>query len=292
MNRLPGGLARGLDSCPLTGPEVDARRERVWVSGAPAMLFFKRILKAPAPVTSDVPTIERRSEQRFTISPEFPLKVTLSFVGRDESGAPMSNTRHGWTWKGRLIDCSEEGARLQLGPGIRINVGEECDLKLGVQDFEITVPCHVTNLADQPDGMVVGLKHAIKDQNTLDGYRQLLEVIALGSTLKLQSKTPEPDASGYIVEVYGGTRSSKLTVWRYPGKGGGVGAFEFILKDNMVRAAAGQPVEFLADIDSTGSMPATSEKCVEIGRLFQWVVPNLPPDLPAEVRAFLQHYAT
>jgi hypothetical protein len=255
------------------------------------MLFFKRILKAPAPADAAAPIIERRGEQRFIISQDFPLKATLGFVARDESGAPMSNTRHGWNWKGRLIDCSEEGARLQLGPGIRIGEGDACDLKLSVQDFEITVPCHVINLVAQPDGVILGLKQAIADQETLEAYRQLLEVIALAATLKLQSRTPKPDESGYIVEVYGGPRASRLTVWRLPGKGG-VGAFELILKDNMVRAAAGQSVEFFADIDGSGSQPASSEKCVEIGRLFQWVVPNLPPDLPGEVRALLQHYAS
>jgi hypothetical protein len=256
------------------------------------MLFFKRILKEPAAAaTVAAPAIERRSESRFAISPEFPLKVVLSFVARDESGAPMSNTRHGWNWKGRLIDCSEEGARLQLGPGIRAEIGEACDLKLAVQDFELTIPCHVTNLTAEPAGIVLGLNHAIEDATTLEAYRQLIEVIALGSALKLQSKVAKPDESGYLVEVYGGTRSSRLTVWRHPGKGG-IAAFEFILKDNMVRAAAGQRVEFLADIDGTGSQPATSEKCVEIGRLYQWVVPNLPADLPADLRAFLKHYAT
>lgn len=261
------------------------------------MLFFKRILKEPVPAAPgaiapgvNAPEAERRNEQRFKVSPDFPLKVVLSFVARDASGAPMSNTRHGWNWKGRLIDCSDEGARMQLGPGIRAEIGEACDMKLAVQDFEITVPCRVTNLVEEPAGAVLGLNHAIEDPAALEAYRQLIEVVALGSTLKLQSRTPTPDESGYIVEQFGGTRSSRLTVWRYPGKGG-VAAFEFVLKDNLVRAAAGQRVEFLADIDGHGSQPASSEKCVEIGRLFQWVVPNLPAEVPADLRAFLKHYA-
>ena len=258
------------------------------------MLFFKRILNEPVPAAdspaADSPAaVERRTEQRFKISADFQLKAVLSFVGRDDSGAPMSNSRHGWNWKGRLIDCSEEGARMQLGPGIRVELGEACDLKLIVGDFELTVPCHVINHADQPEGVVLGLKHNITDEGTMGGYRQLLEIVALGSTLKLQSKTSKPDDSGYIVEVYR-SRLSRLTVWRYPGKGA-VAAYELLLKDNLVRAAAGQRVEFLADMDGTGSLPASSERCLEIGRLFQWVVPNLPADIPTEVRAFLRHYA-
>ena len=81
-----------------------------------------------------------------------------------------------------------------------------------------------------------------------------------------------------------------LTVWRHP-VDASVAAFEFRLQDNLVRAAAGQGAEFLADNAGTGSRPASNEQCVEIGRLFTWVVPNLAPVVPEDVRAFLQHYA-
>jgi hypothetical protein len=254
------------------------------------MSFFKRILKEPEPPAKPAVAVERRNLPRYPISQEFPLKAVLSFIGRDESGAPMSSTRHGWNWKGRLIDCSEEGARLQMGPAVKLQDGEPCDLKLSVQDYEISVPCHVTNLGETPEGIVLGLKHAIDDAGTLEGYRQLLDVVALGSTLKLESQAKKPDASGYLVEIYASPGRSRLTVWRHPADES-VLAFEFVMKDNMVRAAAGQRVEYLADLGGTGSRPANTEKCLEIGRLFQWVVPNLPADMPEEVRGFLKHYA-
>jgi hypothetical protein len=255
------------------------------------MSFFKRILKEPEPVVPETPRIERRSVPRFAISPQFPLKAVLSFVARDESGAPMSNTRHGWNWKGRLIECSELGARMQLGPGIRAEPAENCDLKLSVQAYEITVPCHVANISEPPEGTVLGLVHDLTDAAVRRDYLQLLEVVALGSTLKLQPKADKPDASGYLVEVYASGRPSRLTVWRHPANAS-VAAFEFQLKDNLVRAAAGHGVEFLADIAGTGSRPASNDQCLEIGRLFTWVVPNLAAAVPKDVRAFLQHYAT
>ena len=254
------------------------------------MLFFKRILKQPGPAPANSPAVERRSEARFSISPDFPLKSVLSFVARDETGNPMSNSRAGWNWKGRLVDLSEEGARLQLGPAVPIRAAESCELILSVQDFQISVNCEVTNVTESPEGILIGLKLLFDHPETQAAYRQLIEVIALGSTLVLQSKTPQPDASGYIVETYGGPRAARLTVWRYPANGG-VGAFELVFQDNMIRAAAGQQVEFLTDLDGRGSQPASTEKCMEIGRLFQWVVPNLPASLPPEVRAFLRHYA-
>ncbi len=256
------------------------------------MSFFKRILSKQSESKPDpvAPALERRSELRFHINADFPLRAVLSFIARDESGAPMSETRHGWNWKGRLVDISDEGARLQLGPAVKVRADEACDLKLGVQDYELAVPCRVTHLSEQPEGMVVGLQHVIEDPAVLHGYRQLIEVVALGSTLKLQSKAPQPDASGYLVEVYASTRSSRLTAWRHPADGS-VGAFEFVLHDNLVRAAAGRTVEFMSDLGGTGSRPASAEKCLEIGRLFSWVVPNLPAEVPADLRAFLRHHA-
>ncbi len=255
------------------------------------MSLFKRILKEPEPVATEAPRIERRSVPRFAVSAQFPLKAVVSFVARDESGAPMSNTRHGWNWKGRLIECSELGARMQLGPGIRAEPAENCDLKLSIQTHEINVPCHIANLSETPEGMVLGLVHDLSDAAVRHDYLQLLEVVALGSTLTLQPKAAQPDASGYLVEIYASTRPSRLTVWRHPA-GGAVAAFEFRLQDNLVRAAAGHGAEFLADNAGTGSHPATNDQCLEIGRLFTWVVPNLAPAVPDDVRQFLQHYAT
>ena len=88
------------------------------------MLFFKRILKEPEP-TSSTPAVERRSTKRYAINPAFALKAVLSFIARDDTGAPLSNTRHGWNWKGRLIDCSEQGVRIQMGPGLKVELGDK-----------------------------------------------------------------------------------------------------------------------------------------------------------------------
>src|SRR5689334_19797347 len=129
------------------------------------MLFFKRILKEPPePAASPVPFVERRSTKRYLVNPLFPIKAVLSYVGRDESGAPMSNTRHGWNWKGRLIDCSELGVRIQMGPTLRVEARDLCDLKLTVQDFALTIPCHIANIRETPAGPVFGLKHRIEEE--------------------------------------------------------------------------------------------------------------------------------
>lgn len=252
------------------------------------MLFFKRILQEPAPPAQDAPRVERRSARRFTVNPKFPLKAVLSAVGRDDSGAPMSRSRQGWHWKGRLIDCSEQGARIQMGPALKVEARDLCDLMLTVDDFALTIPCHISNIREQAGSMVFGLKHYIESEEIRQAYHQLLDVLALGSTLKLQAKTEQADASGYLVERYGSDRPSRLTVWRHP-EDGSVAAFEFQLKDSLVRAAAGRGIKYLAGV--TEPRPASAAKALEIQRLFNWVLPNLAPSVPADVRAFLQRFA-
>jgi hypothetical protein len=245
------------------------------------MAFFKRILQEPPPAApaagetpGTLPAVERRRAARFPVSPGFPLRAVLNYIGRDDTGAPMSASRHGWQWKGRLLDCSELGARMQLGPGHRAIVGEACDLRLSVQDFEIVVPCEVTHLRANPEGVVFGLRHDLAEAAVARDYRELVEVIALGSTLRMRTRSPQPDESGYFVERYASSRPSALTIWRNP-RDGAVSAFEFILKDCMVRVALGQDLEYFSG-DADGARRASSARCLEIHRLFQWVVPTCP----------------
>lgn len=253
------------------------------------MLFFKRILKEPEPAASPVPFVERRSTKRYLVNPRFHLKAVLSFIGRDESGAPMSNTRHGWSWKGRLIDCSELGVRIQMGPTLRVEARDLCDLKLTVQDFELTIPCFIANIRENSEGPVFGLKHHIEEEGTWHAYRQLLEVLALGSTLRLHSKTAEPDESGYKVEHYVSDRPARLTIWRHP-QDNSVAAFEFQMKDSLVRAAEGYGMGYLTG-EGEDARSARTAKAQEIQRLFNWVVPNLALAVPEDVREFLQRHA-
>lgn len=253
------------------------------------MLFFKRILKEPEPEEGAVPRVERRSTKRYLVNPQFPLRAVLSFIGRDESGAPMSNTRQGWNWKGRLIDCSEQGVRMQMGPALKVEAREMCDLKLTLDDFQLTIPCHIANIRENAEGLVFGLKHDIEDDPTRTAYGQLIEILALGSTLKQSGKTTKPDESGYLVERYVSDRPARLSIWRYPGDGS-VAAFEFQLKDNLVRAAAGQGMEYYSG-EGDEAREATAAKSLEIQRLFSWVVPNLAAAVPDDVRDFLKRYS-
>jgi hypothetical protein len=90
--------------------------------------------------------------------------------------------------------------------------------------------------------------------------------------------------------VYTSDLGSRLSIWRER-RDRSVVAFEFVLKDSIVRAAAGQVAEYLYGTDGASAAPADPVKEGELRRLFQWVVPNVPDEIPAEVRAFLRQYA-
>jgi hypothetical protein len=246
------------------------------------MLFFKRILQEPAESGRAIVRKERRSDRRLAIGLEFPLHAVLCFDRHGGTVAPMSP--RGWDWPGRLLNCSEVGARILLGPGALAAHGDFCDLRLDLEGFRLTVPTRITNTRVERDGIHFGLKHDIERAAVAIAYRQLLEIVALGATLKLHSRTTKPDDSGYLMEQYAGGRQSRLTVWREKSDRK-VTAFEFLLKDCLVRAAKGQPVEYL-----TNARPATPAKTVEIKRLFGWVMPNLAPTVPDDVRDFLRSY--
>ena len=255
------------------------------------MQFFKRILKPPAEKVVETTRVERRSGKRIVINPQFPLRAILSFVGSDMNGNLMASKRTSWNWKGRLVDFSEAGARMQLAPSILAVSGDFCDLKLNLEGFALVVPCHITNMRVERDGVFFGLKHDITDDVTQNAYRQLLEIVSLGATLKLQFKKPQPDDSGYLVEQYASDQPSRLRVWRHQANQA-VTAFEFLLKDCLVRAAVGHQMQYLAGCDPAVARLASSTKSTEIHRLFHWVVPNLAPAVPKDVREFLLGHTT
>jgi hypothetical protein len=150
------------------------------------------------------------------------------------------------------------------------------------------VPCHVTNIREHAEGLVFGLRQDIADEATGKAFRQLIEVLALGSTLKLHSKPAEPVKGDYLVEHYVSDRPARLSVWRHPADES-VAAFEFQLRDNLVRAAEGHGLQYLVGAPARTATPAQAQ---EIQRLFNWVLPNLAAAVPEEVREFLQQYAT
>lgn len=250
------------------------------------MQFFKRILNETEEKDGRE---ERRSGQRLPVNPDFPLKAMLGFIGRDENGEPLGGKQQNWNWKGRLVDCSEIGARMQLAPSVRAAKGDSCDLKLSLDGFDFVVPSRIVNLRGDGEGVFCGLKHEIEHLETEKAYQQFLEIVALGATLKPSFKKTDPDPSGYLPEQYASSWQSCLNVWRYQANRT-VAAFEFVLKDCLVRAVRDHEMECLTGTTSAEARPVSGYRSWEIKRLFHWVVPNLATSVPGDVKKFLKAY--
>ena len=248
--------------------------------------FFKGILQE-----SDDGAVaeERRSGQRMAVNTDFPLKTVLSFIGRDEHGELLGGKRANWNWKGRLVNCSEAGARLQLAPSVRAVKGDACDLKLSLEGFDLVVPSRIVNLSETADGVQCGLRHEIVDLGIEKAYAQFLEIVALGATLQPSFQETRPDGSGYLPEQYASSWQSCLNIWRRQADRA-VAAFEFVLKDCLVRAVKDHEMECLTGTTSIEARPASGYRTWEIKRLFRWVVPNLSRKVPADVKQFLREY--
>jgi hypothetical protein len=252
------------------------------------MLFFKRILDVKKNETAPS---ERRNNERYAVLPDFPVKTVVNIAGRDDFGHPITTrSGEGTDWTGRLVNVSSSGARVQLPRTIVALRGDPCVLKIDVQGFELAVPGHVAHVAERRDSIVYGLALNLEASAAQLAYRQLVELVALGATLK-QVRAPQPDASGYVVEQYAGEPASRLTIWRHL-VGREVAAFDFQLKDCAVRGSSGRNgVECFAATDTARSTPVKGAREDEIQRLYQWVVLNLAPAVPADVREFLQQHA-
>lgn len=250
------------------------------------MLFFKRILN----VKKAVAPSERRGGGRYAVLPDFPIKTVLNIAGRDEQGQIIKGRDgQGWDWTGQLVNLSASGARIQVPRTLEVLPGDTCTLKIDVQGFELAVPGRIAHRAERRDALVLGVALEIETSPARLAYRQLVELIALGATLK-REKPLQPDGTGYLAEQYAGEPASRLVVWRHL-VGREIAAFEFQLKDCTVRGLTeGTHLQCFTGSGTT-ARPATGTKGEEILRLYQWVVLNLAPAVPADVRAFLQQHS-
>ncbi|HEX2861525.1 MAG TPA: PilZ domain-containing protein [Lacunisphaera sp.] len=221
---------------------------------------------------------------------EFPLQSVLNIAGRDSHGQPLRPTdREGWDWPGLLVDLSSKGARLQVPLTVAVHRDDTGRLHLDVQGYKLSIPCRVAHITECRDSYVLGLDLDLQKAGTQAAYYQLMDLIALGSSLRLV-KSAQPDQSGYLLEQYAGEPASHLSIWRHQ-EGREVAAFEFVLKDCFVRGVAdSNELECFSGKNATA--PTTSQaQWEEIHRLYQWVVLNLAATVPADARAFLLRLA-
>lgn len=252
------------------------------------MLFFKRILKV---ANGTEASREKRRNHRYALNPSFPLRAVLSLTGRDNFGNPLTALDNkGWDWKGQLINLSSTGARIALPPAALAARGDDCLLKLTLDRYQLAIPSRIAHLKEHRDHMVIGLELNLTESQTRQAYRQLVDLVVLGASLKPMEPL-RPDDSGYLIEQYGGKEDALLKVWRESTQQL-IAAFELKIREYYIRGTA-KNGKLLYYAGGTGIdlKPVATSQNAELQRLFQWIVPNLPDAVPADIKAFLKLYA-
>lgn len=249
------------------------------------MLFFKRILSA---ATGGNTSREKRRMNRYAINAGFPLRAVLCLSGRDSFGNPLKTSDDkGWDWKGQLVNFSRTGVQMVLPPAALAARGDDCHLKLSLDRYQLVIPSRVAHLKEHRDHTVFGLELNLTESETRQAYRQLVELVEIGASLKLV-KSEDTEDAGYLVEQYGNEERAMLMVWRDSAKQM-VTAFELKVRDYYIRGTTkSRKLKFFNQGVEKELTPVALAQHAEMQRLYHWILPNITDAVPADVHDFMK----
>lgn len=259
------------------------------------MAFFDRILKFKP---DGKEARDLRGAVRHTVGEKFPVKVTLSLVGRDEEGKPLGNLlKHSRAWGGRLINLSETGASVGISPAALAVRGDPSRVQFKLGDEALDLPCKIAHFRCYTQYANCGIAFEFATAAQQAGLRQLLEPVAIGASLEaFDPARIRQDLAGYVQERYTGHKHTRLSVWR-DAHTQAIEQFDFRMNDYGVRWTAGMP-----ELESYGCVGEATERSrtnapvtvtlteaqqIEVRWLFCLAVPNLAKAVRPDVRQFL-----
>lgn len=231
---------------------------------------------------------DKRKSKRYAVASGFPLRAAISLVGEDDPKRRLAARGSGRDWAGPIANISSTGLRLHLSPAAASSRGEETVLALALEGFELRIPCKVAHFRAGGTSAVCGVTLDLGDAAARKGYLQLVETLAIGAEFApaAQGKRSRKDV-GPREETYLSGRIGRLVAWREP-ETEKLTDFELRVSDDCWRGAVGR-----AGLESehggvASAVPGLSE---ESRRLFRWIVSNLPPAVPADLRELLVKFA-
>lgn len=250
------------------------------------MLLFRRIFDFQK---SDVQQfVDQRLNRRYTPGRTFPLRASLVEGGKEAAA--------------QIHDLSASGLALITERGAAPAPGKDLRVRLTLPPYVLELKGVAAHFRPVDDGMLCGMSLVFDDFTQLKSYLQLLQPVSIASTLqavdpaRVQQNEPQ-----FIKQVFRGESDSVLSVWLEKRLGTPLHSFEFRMHDYFVRAEASIGVleVFLREqIEATHKGKITTPvfdtsgaASAEIRQLFRWVVLNLPPEIPDDVRVFMQRMA-
>ena len=243
------------------------------------MLLFSRILNIKK---SQARQMERRLERRYPPGRLFPLFATIDVAGEPRAA--------------KVLDLSAHGAGLQVsGPAYAAGLAAQLHLQLDETWMEF--PCRIAHVKVLPKGCRLGLTAQFKDFATQKAYLQLLQPVALGSSMRPiapeETRQDEPDM---LKAVFTGLPGSELSVWRQGNHLGDLVSFVWQMDEYVIR---GDSTVGVLQISPRRQLPRPSAAAPkklpaavhdEVRLLYNWTMFNLPKEVPGDIRSFLQGF--
>ena len=239
---------------------------------------------------------DKRIGPRFEVGLAFPLKAWLSLPGGDPT--LPAEARQPTTWPGCVANLSRYGAGLLLPPLASATRGAPAQLTLTLDDQRWLLPCVVAHCRLHNAFAHCGVWLQLAEGPTEAAYLELVEAVRTGATFARAKALPfarqSPDL---VLEHYRAANQARLVVWRETGTQR-PDSFELVLGPHRFRGgASGADLEIQSQ-ESAGGPRRTGSSASPLAplgagtplRLFRWVVPNLSPKVPADVRGLLERH--
>lgn len=242
------------------------------------MRLFKSILEAePAALTAD----EKRKLPRYPLGDDFIFRTKLTLFQTGGKGKD---------WSATPVNLSVTGASVQVSMAAVAFQREQCRLKFSHGDYLLDLPATIAHFRCYSQYSLCGIIFNFPDEEARQSYLQLLEPVAIGSSLK--AAHVDQDAPGRPKEKYtAGNGSVALTVWRNEPENSII-SFDFRMRQygvSWMKGLAELEVYGLATDESAVEqiLSLSEEQNEEVRWLFCLAVPNLSKAVPLDVRKFL-----
>jgi hypothetical protein len=244
---------------------------------------------------------DKRKAKRYYVGPAFPLKATVVLPDTDTTGRKSKTPgkpEQGRNWGGSLFNMSNVGLSLQLPPAAVAKRGEETVVTLSLDGHEVKLPCTIAHFRVQNSTAYCGLSLVVDDLTQRKAYLQLLEAVAIGSTLA-PAEGISHHRPGLRSERYKSAKPAILTAWRTEEKGELAG-FELVMGDHCLHGEAGHAALQIFSSKADGSRKAWSAPSFavsegieneELRKLFRWIALNLPRAVPTDLREMMRFFA-
>lgn len=251
------------------------------------MLLFRRIFNfEPAKVAQ---MTEQRLNNRYTPGAAFPLQAWLIAEGREHPA--------------KVRNISGNGIGLLLvEPTAKPAEGQSARVRLSLGQHQQALDGRLVQVRPETHGAYCGIGMKFDDFLEQKSWLQLLQPIAIGQSLKaVPAERVVQNESQFIKQVFRGEEQSMLTVWLDKSFGTPLHSFEFQMHDYFCRADARTSMLEAYVREAIDSHKGKLSNPVfdtsgglhdEIRQLFRWILPNLSREVPDDVRAFLQRFAT